>query len=353
MVGRSKRFNPLPWPSTIPMPAHCWDFYFELLPAYGGGPKGTVVSARHQAAGDTGTQISSYSFGFDLATGLWSQISINDSQGPGPSPAPWLCDVGTNGAFDRVKNRFFITGHTLNNDVQLNYFTIPDKTWRGIRIGQSTPGPSLNSRVDNLTCDPDRRLLLTHDSNSQIGVWAFDLALMDGSVAPADITASGRTGFRLLPITIAPGTPASKPPNGAGTGANPYRWEWFYEPLWVYYPPNGKFYRYGERLEFPPNGNVPTGQVQGSFTNLQRLTPPAINAAAQAANPNYYFTQPWVYDEINVSTPMVRGGAGSAQGRYPKRLRYVPTLQCLCWIPLDHGFDDPITYNPVYLIKPF
>jgi hypothetical protein len=243
---------------------------------------------------------------------------------------------------------FMIPHSVMSENQQVNYMNIADRTWRGLRLGAPPVVMGGDGRVDNLTVDWDRRLLLFHSSDGftftpKRVLRAFNLATLSGT-NPTD----GTGGWRNLPLTAASGFSLTPVRTGYPSGLGP----WNYEALWVYYPPNGKYYRYTARLEIAGN-NFPIGTAQGTFQTLERLTPPPYVGPPSSLPADYYLTQPWVFDEITLGTAMVRGGCWLASVRYPKRLKYVPTLQCLCWIPLDGGNTDPLTRNPVYLIKPY
>lgn len=352
-VGASNRLNPQPSPSTIPIPAHCWDLFFEVIPADGGGTKGTLVSARHAAAGEAGTNGTVWPHGFDLATGLWTGTwSTNESYGRGPAPTPYTTPTATGGALDPVKNRFFIIGNSLDW-VHMNYVNISgDKTWRGLTLGAASPNLG---RIEGLTCDHDRRLLLHHNyrghkqPNPFECIKILDISGMD-NVATLNTLPSG-CGWLTPPFSIV--APAALDPPSESDGHSAER-------KWVYYPPNGKFYSY-KRIYDPvlwptPPVGVPkqnsTNGYPNYVTTLDRLTPPPLYSGPPPTPVNYYAGQPWVWDQITLSIPMLRASRGHEMTRYPKRLRYVPTLQLLAWIPIDDISGDPVLHAPVYLIKP-
>jgi hypothetical protein len=338
LVGKSLRQDPQPWPSTMPLPAHCWDLYFEVPPSMGGGPKGSVCPARHTVSGHGSGATLTWSYKFDLSTGVWSQFSVNDSYGWGPPPLPYACYVGTAGAYDWKENRMFIIPIIIGSDsTHINYLNVSDRTWRGLNIGAPPVSISGADRMDQLMCDHDRRLLMyqsgTGHTNTPNRVFrAFNLDTLTGPTPTA-----GSGGWQVLNVSPASGF-------AFDTSNSPTS----YEALWVYYPPNGKYYKYSGHDRSGAYIQTPAG----TFQTLERLTPPPYIGPPSTLAANYYITQPWVYDRITLNSPMINSPRWVAQVRYPKRLRYVPSLQLLAWMPLDGSADDPVTRNPVYLIKP-
>lgn len=377
--------------------SHTWDLQFEVSPANGGGPKGTLCICRHTYMGiksNTGCTISN---GINLSTGRWSAISTNKSDGgtiAGQPPVSTGAGGMTNAissAYDEVKNRVWLmsglkaTGSGAEG--RLNYMNLADKTWRGIITARNDPYGA-SGRSETLACDPVRRLLImqgavaTGTNNSIRMLDLSDSSMIGESIGNAVGTPTqSRTGWRPVPLTVVAGFEDGwngiETWDGVGTATNGViavrgGARDFYQGRWVYYPPNGNFYRVRDRhpvwrqslgsltmyarVASPYLGVAigdsapPAGQPQGIFRVLQRLRPPAI-----IVNPptDYYWTNPWFYDEITLSTPMPRAESGSTWSAVgaTRRFFYIPAIQCLAWIPLSsYGLT---IRNGVYLIKPY
>jgi len=325
-VGNSERFQPTPG-MPMPAPSHCWDMYYEVTPANGGGPKGSIAACRHTAMGHANSIQMAWNWRFDLDAGTWHEFSTNASTGSTTAPPggdPWTLNGVTAACLDPIRQRMYLLNQHNETGSRINYMNLSDRTWRNMSIGSGT---TTTGRTESIACDPDRRLLII-GCQSGFPIRAFDLS----TVVTEPIPAGGTGGFRSLPITAAPGFTVP---------AGYYNWPW------VYYPPNGKLYRSNASPPVKPT----QGQPMGTFDTLQRLTPPPL-----IANPplNYYFTQPWTYDEITLSAPMARPSWFYLYSSVSaKAFFYVPVLECMIWVPLDAPSGEPVTRNPVYLIKPY
>ncbi len=350
-----------PTQSGLPVPGHIWKLSFELSPEDGGGPKGSIVCARHTYAGRAGYESTgtSYSHRFDNDTGIWHAYSTNSSagiDGDVAGGAPWAMGQTTSGAYDPVGKRFFIISQNhfesaTASGSRVNYINVTSPTWRNAAFGASAGVFGTTRRTENLMCDYDRRLLvMVTDENGTDGprLRVANLASLAGHDNPNAILTTGTGGWKDVltgnwPFTFTSGSYDSH----------------FWVPF-VYYPPNGKYYRFICR----PPGGQPTGSARTAYwadpvacthDKLQRITPPPIDAAAHAADPNYYVNSTnWTADEITLSHRMSRGNLTQAfQSVGHKWFEYVPSLELLAWLPLNNTGTDPTARRPVYLIKPF
>jgi hypothetical protein len=369
LIGRSapgsvRPLDPQPWPSTIPLPAHIWECSFELLPSEGGGPKGTFVCGRHAAAGPFGNMSCAYIHGFDLHTGTWSQVATNKVYHPSNThPEPFASvTTPTTGVMDPVYRRFFVPSQHGSSGIggkSLNYFSLAQKRWYGVQT--STPLQNVG-RTETIACDHVRRVLLLHTGTGYTKTPTEAIKVLDiSSHGPTDPLPVMTNGWLSPPVIQ----------------SLPYLLDGRHDAKWVYYPPNGKFYRYkGATMHgdpqtwnppgnwLPPwhlslpvtNGTDPVRDYGGWFDFLERLTPPAIVAQTPPGYNSlghYYTTAPWTFDRITLNRPCLNATRLSTWERYPKRLLYIPSIQRLAWIPLDNFSGEPVQRLPVYLIKPY
>ena len=338
-VGKSTRFDPTPG-KPVPAPGHCWDMYFEITPAQGGGPKGSIAFMRSTYMGHASSIAQMWSHRFDLDSGEWIAFSVNSSappEGPDAPPggAPWHLHGSTAGATDPLMQRVYLLDQHMggSNASRVNYMNLSDRTWRNLHTGANTPA---GGRTEALSVDFDRRLLIMVAGEAPY-LRAFDLT----TVGPEPVPATGTGGFRALEVVTAPGF---TPFDGASSFNFP----------WRFYPPNGKLYRCFPKLlpkAVDINGDDTSDAYYAdpanlTFATLQRLTPPPVGAD--------YFSEPWTYDEITLSAPLPRPSYGSQYSSVSNKwFHYVPALQCFAWCPLDHGNGEPATRHCVYLIKPY
>jgi hypothetical protein len=364
-LGAGGRFDPTPagtlepTQSELPAPSHIWDHYYELRAEDGGGPRGSIITGRHQNAGNIGVTPLSWSHRFDLNTGIWHKWSAN-SPTSDPTldevdggPAPQSSAIAS--AEDLPMKRVFMVAKTLGSSPYVNYANLLDRTWRSFQRG--TGGVATSGLTECLVVDPDRRLLILTQSNAPY-LLAIDLQTLGNSSAadPTNPTPTwARGGWKHIPYDDIPGVQSVAPFSSSAApythGGNGYR-----NP-WRYYPPNGKFYRMNGRSmgrDVRPSASAPYPNI----TVLERLTPPPIIATPRA---DFYYTTEassgrWTLDEIQVGTNIGGLPAPDSVAVYAVAqaiwFHYVPALQCFAYAPTDFG-SSVTTRRCVYLIKPF
>jgi hypothetical protein len=347
-VGASTRFTPT---GAVPAPSHIWDKLFEVTPDQGGGPQGSIAFTRGVAQGNGGTAGIIWSWRFQWDTGTWHEYSINPSKnltvinsntGGGE---PWLLPDAVAAATDPVRERVYMAAKQAEN-IRLNYMNLSDRRWRNLGSSGSTSGTM--GGVGAIKVDPDRRLLIA-SCGGGFFIRMMNLANLVGDTGVGSIPTAAVGGWQLPNVTAAAGF--TLPANGSGL-VNDYNYGW------IYYPPNGKFYRITPNIP----GISGINQMQSTYhTNpenliirtLERLTPPPI-VSPFPTTVDYYIDQPWVWDKITLGTPVPRG---AREAQYTALLNrnffYVPTIQCFAWFPCDNvALGDPAAYRGVYLIKP-
>ena len=385
-VGRvpGKRFDPTPegtlapTQSGLPAPGHCWYYYYEVTPAQGGGPKGSIAFARSIYQTHSSGANLQWSHRFDLHTGIWHEDSINYSTGGGTSPVggglPATLAGATAGCYDPVKERMFIIPSSPGN--RINYMNMSDRTWRN--FATATPTAIAGNLSESCAIDPVRRLMIIQQS-ADPKLRALDI----NTLLPEPNPTSCQGGWRAINLTIDPACqegwdgvymfqlndPTDIQRRG---GAKNY-----YNRRWVYCEEDGCFYRPSYHNPFvgpqglnssnrwkattgsaywgiAPNELGPyvgSGMPVGTFDRIQKLTPPPIIASP----PDYYYIdQPWTWTEIRVTgTPMQRPSYHSQEASCgADRFWYVPKLKCFVWMPLNQGGgESPATRYGVWLIK--
>jgi hypothetical protein len=351
-VGASARLTPTPG-LPMPVPGHTWDHQFEVTPAQGGGPQGSVAFCRNTYAGHASSIAQQWSWRFQWDTGVWHEYSVNESRnlsvinsstGGGE---PWLLDGSTASCHDPVADRIYLIGQHAGNSSEnrLNYMNHSDRRWRNMATGMTGTTLTDLGYTENIKCDPVRRLLIL----SCGGGFFFRLMNISNLVGePNPTTAVG--GWQVPPdCTAAPGF--TLPPNGTNLN-NSYNYGWHF------YPPNGKYYKLDP--EIPGASTMTQTQYDSNsanwvITQIERLTPPPI-VDPFPATVDYYIDQPWVYDKITLDTPVPRPGfqlqKATAVGN--KWFWYIPSIQCFAWLPQDAtNPTEAESRRGVYLIKPY
>ncbi len=350
LVGNGIAGRHAPTPGMpIPAPMHIWQLTFQVTPDQGGGPQGSFAYCRGAAGGGSSSSGMDYSYRFQWDTGTWHQYSINASKTRGTQNfpnggSPVLAVGAISSAYDPVRERIYMSARQASTE-KLNYMNHSDRTWRNMSVG-SGGGTTGNA---SLMVDPDRRLLVTTCA-SGFFVRAINLANLVGDTGIGSNPTSAVGGYQQLNVTAAAGF--TLPDNTVST--------LHFDYPWVYYPPNGKYYRL--RALLPAVGSPGGLTVSQHYANpenlvirtLERLTPPPI-VTPFPATVDYYIDQPWTYDTVTLGTPVPRTSWGSIQqALHNRNFFYVPSLQCFAWFPLDTmiSVGEPESRRGVYLIKP-
>jgi hypothetical protein len=376
-LGLGGRFDPTPagtlepTQSEMPAPAHIWEHQYEMTEDEGGGPKSSLVVGRIQNIGDDGKTICQMSHRFDLNTGIWHEFSTGrptpipgdptPPAGGGPTSQPSAVasaeDWGdpATGAPHRA---FLVAQSGAQMLNRVNYINMTDRTWRNFAVHTDNTSGGLTPSGDcqSMMVDPDRRLLIGAFANSPHFL-AIDLQTLGqvGNPEPTPSRAIG--GWKAIPYDDIPGVQSVPPFVSSTVAASAFPHGSLINNTWRYYPPNGKYYRVNTKSMAAVTTNGPWPNI----TVLQRLTPPAIIATPRA---NHYYTTEalsgrWTLDEITVGASIgglpVPDPEVSFAAHGFSWFHYVPSLQCLAYLPLDLGStnNNPTIRRCVYLIKPY
>lgn len=257
----------------IPAPAHVQSQQLRWVPAAGSGSLGgTIQIARAAILTDASSAM--YAYTFDLSSGLWVRRSTNGSN---------RALYHASAVYDAARNRYWHLGGNENIFNTVEYLDITDWTFK-----QTASFGFTQNDQEQGSAFMYQGLLLRHGAPGSL--MCFDPDNVAGGWSQLTVTGGPLPGSHLN--------------------------------RWVYYPPNGKFYK---RESTNANGV------------LNRLTPPASNPK----------TNPWTVDTVTLGSSMPRttlDGDPGDQAQHYCCLVYVPSIQRLAWIPGGQ--------NQVYLIHP-
>ena len=253
----------------LPAPAHNYNLQSQLRSTQGGGPQGSYLRLRGQAAGQTGGSGTS-TWAFDFSTNQWTFASTNGVLSTGK-------DYRTVD-YDTTTNRYYMVTSDIISNSALQYWDANDITWKQT----SYSAPLSQGATKSMFIDDARHILVVQNTVSG-GLRAIDL---DGGTVWTTLTTSG-----------------TFPSNN--------------ETKWIFYPPDGCYYCY------PGNNASNTGFIY-------KLTPPA--SISPPLSGTWTVSTVTLSTALPTVNPAVYSGSTS-NAQHQNRFFYVPSLQLLCWMP--------------------